>query len=212
MCTSLKAAPVKPPPESPKPLPVKKAEPVVKPVQFKPTAPKPAEFKPAPVKPVEFKPVPEQVELKPAPKPAPVKPVEFKPVPKPAPVKMAPKPAPPKPVEFKPKPVVQQTAPQPVAPKYEATRPDQAPRFLNDLLPQPLKLGQTAYFECTVDAWPYAEILWTRKGHPLGDKTRFVQKYLIFVYQILFDFKSNSFHISHRNIFSLPKVYIYIIY
>ena len=59
------------------------------------------------------------------------------------------------------------------APQAPAT-PESAPVFEIQLMNQPLTYGATAYFECKVQGSPAPEILWTRKGHPLVDKDRFV--------------------------------------
>jgi len=50
--------------------------------------------------------------------------------------------------------------------------PDHRPQFVKQLTNQRLQHGGTAYFECKVDGYPPPEILWTRRGHPLVDKTR----------------------------------------
>ena len=53
-------------------------------------------------------------------------------------------------------------------------QPESAPLFTIKLSNQPCNSGQTAHFECKVKAFPPPEILWTRRGHPLVDKARFV--------------------------------------
>jgi hypothetical protein len=55
--------------------------------------------------------------------------------------------------------------------------PESAPLFEKKLTQQMLKPGQTAYFECKVSGYPPPEILWTRKGYPLVDKTRYKSTY-----------------------------------
>ncbi len=60
-----------------------------------------------------------------------------------------------------------------VSPRPQETKP----RFVNALSNQPLQFGATAYFECKVQGYPPPEILWTRRGHPLVDKTRYKSTY-----------------------------------
>jgi len=48
-----------------------------------------------------------------------------------------------------------------------------APVFEAPLSNQCLLAGQTALFKCVVSGHPPAEIVWTRRGHPLLDKTRY---------------------------------------
>jgi len=48
-----------------------------------------------------------------------------------------------------------------------------APVFDSQLANQRLLPGQTATFKCVVSGHPPAEIVWTRRGHPLLDKTRY---------------------------------------
>ncbi len=59
-------------------------------------------------------------------------------------------------------------SPAPPAPR----RPEHSPVFNRGLINQLLQPGRTAHFECQVDGFPPPEILWTRRGHPLVDKTR----------------------------------------
>jgi len=54
--------------------------------------------------------------------------------------------------------------------------PEHRPLFQKQLTNQCLHLGGTAYFECKVDGYPPPEILWTRRGHPLVDKARLVDR------------------------------------
>lgn len=67
-------------------------------------------------------------------------------------------------------------SPRPVAPSprpVQTPQPDEhRPLFQKQLTNQCLQHGGTAYFECKVDGYPPPEILWTRRGHPLVDKTR----------------------------------------
>ena len=64
----------------------------------------------------------------------------------------------------------------PVPPHAPApTRPpDSVPEFVHKMANLPLSYGTNAYFECQVHGHPPPEILWTRRGHPLVDKTRSV--------------------------------------
>ena len=64
------------------------------------------------------------------------------------------------------------------APPAISPRPQEVkPTFINSLTNQPLQFGATAYFECKVHGYPPPEILWTRRGHPLVDKTRYKSTY-----------------------------------
>ena len=62
---------------------------------------------------------------------------------------------------------------KPLAPK----QPETSPNFTLKLTNQQCLAGSTAHFECKVKANPPAEILWTRRGHPLVDKTRYQSTY-----------------------------------
>ena len=67
---------------------------------------------------------------------------------------------------------VEAGAPPKLSPALSPRQPESAPVFEIQLVNQPLYPGQTAHFECQVQGYPPPEILWTRRGHPLVDKTR----------------------------------------
>jgi len=56
----------------------------------------------------------------------------------------------------------------------ESSDSQRAPVFDTELTNQCLLPGQTALFKCVVSGYPPAEIVWTRRGHPLLDKTRYI--------------------------------------
>lgn len=58
-----------------------------------------------------------------------------------------------------------------------APPPESTPLFESTLVNQQIVFGGTAYFECRVTGYPPPEILWTRRGHPLVDKSRYKSTY-----------------------------------
>lgn len=65
----------------------------------------------------------------------------------------------------------------PPAPKPASSpvQPHRAPIFENNMPHIQLTAGAKAYFEVKVNAYPPPVISWTRMGHPLIDKVRYVE-------------------------------------
>jgi len=61
-----------------------------------------------------------------------------------------------------------------------------APVFETQLMNQCLLPGQTALFECIVSGHPPPEIVWTRRGHPLLDKARYLAWLKLILYVLRF--------------------------
>ena len=94
-------------------------------------------------------------------------------------------------------------APAPPPAPSPVRQPESAPQFAIQLTNQPITLGGTAHFECKVAGFPPPEILWTRKGHPLVDKTRYVLSPPKFVNSnvVLLSSFSSSYRFDQRSIF-----------